>query len=356
MNAHTNQENVPLNMRYLIIAASFLCLPDLVAEQRISNEKEIMCSFVGYMCGPYFALIPLSYKLRFMLGSAVGVIPLFLSSYLRAFSLGLITSYYRLVADLFCCALCIRTPKSTVLIMSSLVSSWIGFTTFFSLHFCPSLAAFVCTPFFTFIFALVGIAVSYAYIIETPEEIFQRFKHSSSKSAVYEELYDCISYINGRRNSTVEEFREEYKMFLDEKSQIKESFTLRERIYSIFLSVNISFIYIAIQRAAGVENRHSLDRIFLGAMQLFSWSFKYADSPKTYFSVIIPPVALYFVCVSTNNTQDIFLVFIMLLGVAFVPKSVKGYSLNPPEIAFSRSIQHFFVLLTFIFIMQTGTM
>lgn len=356
MHRAKSQETVPLNMRYLIIVASFLCLPDLVAEQRISNEKEIVCSFVGYIIGPYFALIPLSYKVRFMLGSICGIVPFFLGRYLRAFSLGLITSYYRLVADLFCTALCIRTPKSTVLIMSNLVSTWISFSTFFSLHFCPSLASFVCRPFFAFLFAVAGVILSYIYVIETPEEIFKRFKHASSKSAAYEDLYKCISYINSTDNSTLEEFREEYRIFLDRKNQIEDSFTLKERVYAIILSVNISFIYIAIQRCAGVENRHSLERIFLGAMQLFSWSFKYSDSPKTYFSVIIPPAALYFVCVSTNNTQDIFLVLIMLLGVAFVPKAIHRYSLNQTEIAFSRSIQYIFVLATFIFVMQTGTM
>ncbi|KAI5190289.1 hypothetical protein NEMIN01_0988 [Nematocida minor] len=354
MNTAERQESVPLNMRYLILAASFLCLPLLVAEQRLLMEREILCSFVGYMAGPYLALAPLSYKIRFMIGSASGVVPYLLSfnMYMRAFFLGLIVSYYRMVIDLFCSALCVRTRKKTVVVMANLVASWISFITFFSLHFCPSLASFICTPVFSIIFAFIGTAVSYMYIIETPEEIFHRFRENSEKSSAYEDLYSCISYLNGPDAPKPEEFREEYKVFLDKKNQLEESFTFKEKLSAIFITVNISFIYIAFQRASGVENRYSLYRIFLGAMHLFSWSFKYyTSSSSAFYAAVIPPMALYFVCVSTNNTQDIFLVFIMLLGINFVPKTPHGYTLTPIDIAFSRSIQYFFVLISFLIIM-----
>lgn len=357
MDSTKQEERVPLRMRYLAILASFLPLSILVTEQRLLSQREIICSFGGYIVGPYLSLIPLSYRLRFMIGSVCAALSFFLrfNTYLHAFSLGLIVSYFMLVANLFCAALCVRTKKKKVQIMSNVITGWLSFLTFFSFHFCPVITDFLCTPIFSLLFAAAGTVISYFYIIETPEEIFVRYRKAEKKSDAYEDLYKCISYINSADDSNIEEFRADYRSFLDAKTQIKQSYTLKEKITAIFLSVNVSFVYIAFQRAAGVENRYSLYRIFLGAMQLFTWSFKYASGSSSVYATIIPPVALYFVCVSTNNTQDILLVFIMLLGTGILPEVSSGYTLQPIDIACARSIQYICVLVVFLVLMLVSS-
>ncbi|KFG27128.1 uncharacterized protein NESG_00203 [Nematocida ausubeli] len=350
MDFAKKEETIPATMRYLIVLASFLSLPVFVAEQRLLEKKYILCSFAGYTVGPFLALIPLGYKARCMLGSACSALPLFFSfaPYLHAFLLGLISSYYRLVIDLFCQALCVKTKKKQVVIMTNLIGAWISFFTFFSLRFYPVISFFICTRFCTVLFACAGTVLSYIFIIETPEEIFKRYRAAEKKSAAYEDLYKCIMYINSSQQINMEDFQKDYREYLNEKTQPNDNSTLRERATAILAAVNISFIYIAFQRAAGVQNKYSLYRIFLGCMQLFTWAINYMSGMGTIYSFLIPPASLYFVCVSTNNPEDIALVFVMLFGIGLVSHRASAHSLTPAEMALSRSLQYIFVTPIFL--------
>ncbi|KAI5165110.1 hypothetical protein NEIRO03_0080 [Nematocida sp. AWRm78] len=350
MDIVKREEAIPMNMRYLILLASFLTLPVFVAEQRLLKEKYILCSFAGYMIGPYLALVPISYKIRFMIGSACSMVPYFFSFIptIQAFLLGLIVSYYRLVVDLFCLSLCVKTKKKRVVILSNVIAGWMSFLAFFSFRFWPLAASTLCTPFVTIVCACFGTFISYRFIIETPEEIFKRYTEAEQKSDAYEDLYRCIVHINGAEELNIDEFREDYRSFLNEKTQIETNGTFRERVTAIALSINVSFIYIAFQRAAGIENKFGLYRLFLGCMQLISWSLKYTYESGSIYVSLIPPFSLFFVCISTNNNEDMLLAFIMLFGTGFVRTISPSHTLTYVEMALSRSTQYIFVTIVFL--------
>ncbi|KAH9385442.1 uncharacterized protein NEMAJ01_0338 [Nematocida major] len=355
MEITKREDRLPLNMQCLIILASFLILPTLVANLRLQKEYEILCSFVGYILGPYLALAPLSYKARFMIGCASGIVPIFLgfNTYLRAFVLGLINSYFALVIEMFCGALCVRTKKARAAIVANIFAGWLSFLTFFSLHFCPVLVELLCNSVTSFVLACTGTLASYYFIVETPEEIFARYRLAEKKSRAYEEMYSSLSYINGPDIVDEDELKEEYRIFLDEKSNLQDHYTIKEKAAAALSYINVSFIYISFQWAAGVENRYSLYRLFLGAMQLFTWTFRYYSRANAMYVFVLPPAALYFMCVSTNNTQDVFLVFLMLLGANFLPKKSSGHVLQRADIAFAKSLQYVLVFFVFFGIAST---
>ncbi|KAI5185259.1 hypothetical protein NEHOM01_0717 [Nematocida homosporus] len=355
MEGRDSTNGVPLNMRWMTISSCFLLLPSVVAEQMLKPKLEIIVSLIGMAVGPYFALIPGSYRNKYVFGSLLGIVPVMLmyAPYARAFSLGTITSYYRLVADLYGGALCVKTKKKDLSLISSLVSAWISVGTFFSLHFCPTLSAAVgsCPAMLTF--AIFGAILSHIYIIETPEEILERIANDRNKSQAYEDMYAALAHINGPGKKSQDDLQKEYKEILEEKKNEKEKpVPVKERARAIGLSINISFIYMAFQKAMGVDGKYTLYRVFLGVMQLFSWSLKYTEGAHSFFSTALPVLALYFVCISTNSHQDIILVVLMLLGIEYAPGQVTGYKLRPLDIAISRSIQCLCALLTFLVVTQ----
>lgn len=350
MESMQGKEYVPMNMRSLVMRSLFPYLPLLISEQTLSPKYEIAASLAGYVIGPFLALVPLSYRLRFVLGSLLGLLPLVLLSFplVRAFILGLLVSYYKMVADLFFGALCLKTKKAAVLVLENLVVAWISFGTFFSLRFCPILTTIATSWVFVLLSALATAAFSYLYTIETPEEIIERLKREKTKSAAYEDLYRTLLYLNGPGATDSEEFQQEYKEILDKRKNLPSDDSLRAKSAAIAVGVNVSFIYIAFQRTMGVNGTYSLYRIFLGAMNLFSWSFKYASGTSSLISILLPVVALYFICVSTGRYQDLGLVLLMVLGIEAMPAHPSLYRLHPFDRALIASLQNLMALICFL--------
>ncbi|KAI5192662.1 hypothetical protein NECID01_2033 [Nematocida sp. AWRm77] len=338
---------MPLNMRSMVLFGNMLYLPIVICEQVLSPKLEIAASMAGYVVGPFFALAPFSYRTLFVVGSLLGLLPPLLVYFpmVRAFFLGMIVSYCKTTANLFVGALCVKTKKKTALVLGNLAVAWISFGTFFSLHFCPVLTKIATSLPFIVVSSLGTAAASYFYIIETPEEIMSRLEREKKKSAPYEELYKTLLYINGPNAKDSDEFHQEYKEILDKKAHVHNSASLKTRATAILIAVNFSFVYVAFQRAMGVEGVYSLYRIFLGAMSLFSWSFKYAGDSGSVLSVIFPVAALYFICVSTGSYQDLGLVLLMLLGVEAMPAHPSLYTLQRVDRAVISSLQS---LLSFV--------
>ncbi|OAG31708.1 hypothetical protein NEDG_00183 [Nematocida displodere] len=349
MEIGLNKEGIPPRMKALVAFVSFLYLPVLVPEQRILPKDEILVSLCGYIFGPFLALIPLSYRLRCVLGSLIGVLPIlvFFSNYFRAFLLGLCFSYYRTVAELFCQALSVTAKKRSVSVLFNLINAWICFTTFFLIHFCPRVPEFAALWYVLVIGCLISAGLAAVYIIETPEEMLERFKKEKRKTEVYDEMYKVLLYINGPFAKDNEDLHEDFKDLLDRRNDSLYAPTLKERSTAILISVNISFVYAAVQRVLGVDNHYSLYRIFLGAMQMFSLAMTYSSGTLSFFSAAVPAVALYFVCVSTSNYNDAILVFVMALGTSFIPSEKSAYTMSPMDIVLTRSLQGLLTALLF---------
>ncbi|KAI5180921.1 hypothetical protein NEOKW01_1162 [Nematocida sp. AWRm80] len=352
MDSMQNKEVIPFNMRCLVMLASCICLPIVIGDCKLTDKTEITWSLVGHIIGPYFGMIPLPYKTSFLIGSALNLLPMFLAfnGNLRAFSLGAISAYCRVVADLFCQSLCVHTKRSAVSVVSNFVTSWISSCTFFSLHFCPILSTIAILPPTVIIFTILTSYLSYKYIIKTPEELLKKYQEEKSKSKIYEQLHHTLAYINGPGVKDNEEFRQEYKDFLNSQKKEASPIPLINRVKEVALGVNVSFIYIAFQKAMSIDGIYSLFRNFLGMMQLFTWAFKYASDTSSFVAQIIPVIALYVVCVSTNSGSDILVVFLMILGVGFLPTPKTTHKPTPFDVALKHSLQYFLALGMFLFV------
>jgi len=352
-------KELPLNTRVLVLGSVFMIFPVLVYEQALFTKEEITASLAGHIFGPLFVLaFPLSYKLQFMFGSFLTCLSSalsFLSSSFQlsplfaSFVLGLAVSYLKTVAGLFCNALCLKRRKKECAALLHLTVAWVYFFTFFSLRFIPSLIRLTCSTLFVCIFTLLGSWISYRCIIETPEEIAYARSGQRKISGVYEDLNSTLLYLNGPNAQDTDAIRKEYREIMEAKNASQRG--VFDRASCVLSFVNVSFIYVAFQRAAGVEGRHSLYRVFLGAMHLCSWSFTYASGTTSLSCMLIPVLAVYFICVSTNNYRELGLALLMLFGVTFSPSSAVLYRMDQSDRVVGAFLQGVLSLCLFLGIM-----
>ncbi|KAI5170611.1 hypothetical protein NEFER03_0070 [Nematocida sp. LUAm3] len=353
MGNNYSSEHIPLNMKRMIFVSCYLWVPIAVVEHMLTVKSELISSIIGGIFGPFLSVIlPFSYRTRCVIGSISGLLPVLFSfnRIIRGFLLGLILSYYKLLSLMYCSGLCVRTKKQRASILVNLVSAWVSCSTFILMRFCPTITKIITYPLFTIIFSILGSIISFFFIIDTPEEILSRLRTEKNKSSSYEHLYDTLAKINGPEENSIEDLQKEYKDILVIKNDKKTNSNIKIKIQAILLAVNVSFIYIAFQRALSVNGTYTLYRCFLGMMQMFSWSFKYLVGPSSAYATMLPIAALYFVCVSTDNNQDVLLVFLMGFGIEFLPAQASGYTLNQLDRASVLSLQSFFALILFLII------